>query len=316
MTQIGLGTAAIGRPVYINIKDDAVQKGFDKKAFKNEGLKILDFAYENGIIHFDTAPGYGLAEALILEWLATNKDENINVFTKWGYTYVANFDPNASKHEVKEHSLAKLNEQWQFSQQLLPKLKLYQIHSATFESGVLENEAVLNRLYHLKKEKDIEIGLTSSGKNQADILKRAMEVTVENENLFTSFQITYNVFDQSLYEIKQLFEQYGSKLIVKESIANGRVFPNDKYPHYKESYKLLQNLATKYKVGVDAIALRFVMDSLSPYIVLSGASTQKQLTENLKANSFQLNESEIKLLQQLKVKTEDYWTERSALTWR
>ena len=65
---------------------------------------------------------------------------SIEIATKWGYTYTANFDANATVHEVKEHSLSKLNEQWNFSKQLLPYLKVYQIHSATLETGVLENK--------------------------------------------------------------------------------------------------------------------------------------------------------------------------------
>jgi hypothetical protein len=33
-----------------------------------------------------------------------------------------------------------------------PTLKIYQVHSATFESGILENRDVLKRLYEIKKE--------------------------------------------------------------------------------------------------------------------------------------------------------------------
>ncbi len=50
-----------------------------------------------------------------------------------GYTYIANFDFNATIHEDKNHSLEKLNQQWEKSKQLLPNLKLYQIHSVTQE---------------------------------------------------------------------------------------------------------------------------------------------------------------------------------------
>ncbi len=68
-------------------------------------MRVLDTAYKAGIRHFDTAAGYGLAEDLLIEWLELKNDSSITVSTKWGYTYVANFNPDAKEHEVKEHSL-------------------------------------------------------------------------------------------------------------------------------------------------------------------------------------------------------------------
>ena len=76
-----------------------------------------------------------MAEQILIDWCRDHPNEHVEIATKWGYTYTANFDPNATIHEVKEHSLAKLNEQWAQSQQLLPRLSTYQVHSATFASG-------------------------------------------------------------------------------------------------------------------------------------------------------------------------------------
>ena len=147
---LGLGTAALGRPQYINVRKENTDKS-DLETFKKHSFSVLEDAYNLGIRYFDTAPGYGLAEELVLEWLQTKNDKTIEIGTKWGYTYTANFDANATVHEVKEHSFSKLNEQWSFSKQLLPYLKVYQIHSATLETGVLENKEVLDQLAFLKK---------------------------------------------------------------------------------------------------------------------------------------------------------------------
>ena len=129
---IGLGTAAIGRPLYINIKQNQAEEPFSLPSFKQKGLQLLEDAYTKGVRYFDTSPGYGIAEKLVIEWLASKKDTSIQVTTKWGYTYVANFDPNAKQHEVKEHTIDKLNMQWAYSKELLPYLKVYQIHSAMY----------------------------------------------------------------------------------------------------------------------------------------------------------------------------------------
>lgn len=313
---IGIGTAAIGRPHYINIKTKSSKSdAFNREQFIQEGIKILSVAYQNGIRNFDTAPGYGIAEEIILKWLELEKPKGISISTKWGYTYVANFDINAPQHEIKEHSLAKLNEQWKYSSQLLPFLNIYQIHSATLDSGVLDNQEVLNRLFELKREHGIEIGLSASGENQNKIIEKALSVKINDELLFDSFQITYNIFDQSASILKEKLKQFNRKIIVKEALANGRIFPNDKYPEYKNAYQHLSQLSEKYEVGVDAIALRFCLDTLQPYSVLSGASEEEHLISNLKANTFKLLPSEIKTLQSFAVKPLLYWKERKLLVW-
>jgi len=74
-------------------------------------------------------------------------------------------------------------------------------------------------------------------------------------------------------------------------------------------------LATKYKVGVDAIALRFCIDTVNPFMVLSGASAAFQISENLKANQFEIEKQDIDLLKSFKVAPNDYWNERKKLSW-
>lgn len=58
------------------------------------------------------------------------------------------------------------------------------------------------------------------------------------------------------------------------------------------------------------------MDSINPDIILSGAFSTKQLKENLKAKQFQLTADELSALEKLKIKSKDYWQERSELEWR
>ena len=106
--KLGLGTAALGRPQYINIRQENTNNS-TLEAFRKHSFSVLEEAYNLGIRYFDTAPGYGLAEKLVLEWLQTKNDASIEIGTKWGYTYTANFDANATIHEVKEHSFSKLN---------------------------------------------------------------------------------------------------------------------------------------------------------------------------------------------------------------
>ena len=314
-TMIGFGTAAIGRPLYININQGSDKKAFSHDDFHAKGISALESAYQQGIRYFDTAPGYGMAEQLLLDWVSEKGDSDIEIATKWGYTYVANFDPTAKQHEVKEHSLDKLNEQWDKSKALLPHLTTYQIHSATLETGVLENEKVLNRLAELKVKHQLLIGITTTGANQKDILQKALEIHGNGIELFDTLQMTYNIFDQSIASIAAELAKRNKRLIIKEALANGRIFANPKYTHYRTAYGFLAQLATKYNVGVDAIALRFCIDSIPVFNVLSGAANESHLVDNLQVDNFMLSEDELDTLRSFAVDPIDYWSERKSLEW-
>ncbi len=311
---IGLGTAALGRPQYINLPKQS-KPTFDLASFQQKGLQILETAYQEGIRYFDTAPGYGLAEKLVCDWAFEKNDPTVEIATKWGYTYVANFDPNAKQHEVKEHSLAKLDAQWSSSKNLLPWLTTYQIHSATFESGVLQNKSILARLLELKEQFNLRIGITTTGSNQIEIFKKSLDIELQGKGLFDVFQITYNIFDQSIAEMAQIIKDQNKRLIIKEALANGRVFPNTDYTHYKEAYRQLNYLAQKYQAGVDAIAIRFCLDSIPVYKVLSGAAYPAHVHANLQALNFKLEKEDEESLRALATDTNHYWNERKALSW-
>jgi aryl-alcohol dehydrogenase-like predicted oxidoreductase len=103
--------------------------------------------------------------------------------------------------------------------------------------------------------------------------------------------------------------------VIKDGLANGRLFRNHIYPHYEKAYTVLESLSDKYNVGVDAIALRFCIDTVDPFRVLSGASSTEQVIQNSKAEGFYLDADEIKLLKSLTADPVAYWKERKQLSW-
>lgn len=85
---------------------------------------------------------------------------------QWGYRYTAGWqtDTGGAPHEVKEHTREHLASQSLESQRLLGSyLGLYQIHSATLESGVLDSAEVIAELAAIKRDKGWRIGLSLSG---------------------------------------------------------------------------------------------------------------------------------------------------------
>lgn len=49
MENIGLGTAAIGRPIYINVRHEKPRTDLSMSAFRKNGMGILEDAYNKGV---------------------------------------------------------------------------------------------------------------------------------------------------------------------------------------------------------------------------------------------------------------------------
>src|SRR5579884_2264173 len=149
-SRIGLGLAALGRPGYINLGHaEDLKHDYDVADMEAHTHAVLDAAWAAGIRYFDAARSYGQAERFLSTWLTSRRiaPAEVTVASKWGYTYTAGWKVEAEKHEVKDHSLTVLQRQFAESKSWLGDyMELYQIHSATLESGVLDNEEVLHEL--------------------------------------------------------------------------------------------------------------------------------------------------------------------------
>jgi aryl-alcohol dehydrogenase-like predicted oxidoreductase len=318
VSPFGLGLAALGRPGYINLGHAAdLDHSYQVIKMTNATHQMLDEALNAGISYFDTAQSYGYAEDFLSDWLK-NQDTHENdlfIATKWGYVYTALWKIEAKEHEVKEHSLVVLNRQWNLSRRRLsPNLNLFQIHSATLESGVLDNSRVLDRLAEIK-DSGVLIGLSVSGSHQSDVVEKALKVTVEGRKLFDSLQITYNILEQEPQYAIQKAADGGLGIVIKEALANGFLTQKNIAPEYTILIDEMKSIANDRDVGIDAIGLAFVRQSCSCHVVLSGAATVEHLYSNLKARNIELTNNELLGLNKLKITSSEYWANRSKLKW-
>lgn len=318
VTPLGLGLAALGRPGYINLGHGADLAGATSvEAMKARSHAVLDVAWRAGIRYFDVARSYGRAEVFLREWLATRgiPPDSVTVGSKWGYTYTAGWNAKATTHEVKEHSLRVLRRQWRESQaNLSPYLSLYQIHSATAQSGVLKNETVLRELACLKDE-GVAIGLTLSGPGQAQQIRQALAVEVDGEPLFDVVQATWNLLDPSCGAALEEAHAAGLGVIVKEALANGRLTSQNTTAGSAGVRESLAVHAQRLRTSMDGLALAAVLAQPWADITLSGAVSTDQLASNLGALTVKWDGAASAELATLAEPAGTYWATRSALAW-
>jgi aryl-alcohol dehydrogenase-like predicted oxidoreductase len=303
VSPLGIGLAALGRPGYINLGHAADVGDTDVGAMERHAHAVLDAAFDGGVRYFDAARSYGRAEAFLASWLAS-RGHDVTVGSKWGYTYTADWRVEAEHHEIKDLSVDTLRRQLGETRALLgDRLALYQIHSATLESGVLDDPAVRDALARLR-ESGVFVGFTATGPRQADTVEHALQV-----GGFDAVQATWNLHERSAGAALAAAHEAGLGVIVKEALANGRLTARG------AGAGALADAARERATTPDAVALAAVLAQPWADVVLSGAATVDTLRSNLAALDVAWDAELDDRLAPLAEPAEEYWDRRSALAW-
>ncbi|MCW2954999.1 MAG: aldo/keto reductase [Conexibacter sp.] len=306
MSELGLGLAAVGRPAYINLGRDA-DLGADRsvEALRGRAETLLDAVYEAGVRYFDTARSYGRAEEFLAGWLARRgfAPGDVTVASKWGYAYTAGWRLDAEVNELRELTAAQLRRQLAETRALLgDRLSLYQIHSATLESGVLEDAGVLEQLAELR-DSGVWVGFSTTGPGQGATIDRALEL-----GAFDAVQSTWNLLERSAEPALARAHAAGLRVIVKEGVANGLLTPHGAPP-------ALRAAADELDATPDAVALAAILARPWVDVVLSGAVTPAMLASNLRARELVWDDALEARLLPLVREPAAYWRERGELPW-
>ena len=303
--KLGLGLAALGRPGYMTLGHAAELRDTDASAMEAHCHAVLDAAWARGVRYFDAARSYGRSEEFLAGWLRRRNllPDQVFVASKWGYTYTADWRIDADKHEVKDHTAGTFRRQLAESEALLgPYLRMYQIHSATLESGVLDDAEVLGDLRNLRG-RGIQIGLSVSGPRQADTIRKALGL-----DLFDAVQATWNLLERSAGDALAEAKAAGLRVIVKESLANGRLTK-------RAPSAPLQGQADRLGCTMDALALAGVLARPWVDVVLSGATTAGQVRSNLAAREVRWDAECERALAGMTEEPGAYWSRRAGLAW-
>jgi aryl-alcohol dehydrogenase-like predicted oxidoreductase len=303
VTRIGLGLAALGRPGYITLGHAADLAGHTDVASMERGAhEVLDAAYAGGVRYFDAARSYGKAEAFLGSWLLHRGfgRNDVTVGSKWGYTYTADWRVDAEVNEVKDLTAATFRRQLAETRELLgDRLCLYEIHSATFDSGVLDDREVLGELAALRST-GVFIGLTTTGPGQSATIDRALEV-----GGFDVVQSTWNLLERSAGPALAAARAAGIGVIIKEALANGRLTDRGDVPE-------LAAAARAADATPDAVALAAVLAQPWVDVALSGAATVAELQSNLAALALEVDAERFDGLVE---DPDTYWETRGKLPW-
>jgi aryl-alcohol dehydrogenase-like predicted oxidoreductase len=318
--RLGLGLAALGRPGYVTLNHSNDLGGrYDPATMESHAHDVLDAAFDYGIRYFDAARSYGRAEDFLASWLHKReiKPDAIVVASKWGYTYTAGWSTSATQHEIKDHSLAAFERQLAESIERLGRyLSLYQIHSVTAESKTLEDDALIDAIAQLR-ERGIRAGLTVSGAGQSVAIRRALEVRRDGERVFDSVQATWNLLERGAESALQDAYDAGMKVVVKESLANGRLTQanRDEDDALNPAVARIRELAESRHATVETLA--FAGAFARPWVnfVLTGAATVDQIRSIVAAIAFDYDTELDEQLRSVALTSEEYWRARSSFRW-
>jgi len=320
VSRLGLGLAAVGRPGYINLGRARDLPGErTPEALYARTAELLDAARAAGIRYVDVARSYGRAEEFLARWVRERAvpPGTLTMGSKWGYRYTAEWRVDAPVHEEKELSLARFTAQLAETRALLgPHLDLYQIHSATAESGCLEDASLLLALVEGRRAGAYRaVGLTLSGPTSARALELARAARADGEPVFDVVQATFNCLEPSPAAPLAGAHEAGLGVIVKEALANGRLTAANTRPEDASLVGALGETASRLGCGVDQLALGFVLAQPFVDVVLSGAATTAQLASHLGAFSLTPDAETLATLTALAEHPPHYWRTRSALPW-
>ena len=318
VSRLGLGLAAVGRPGYINLgRARDLPADRTPAALAARTAELLDAARAAGIRYVDAARSYGRAEEFLAAWLRerTPARDALTIGSKWGYRYTAGWTVDAAVHEEKELSPARFTQQLAESRALLGSwLDLYEIHSATAESGCLTDERLLRLLVERRRAGDYRaVGLTLTGPDSARALDLALAARVDGERVFEVVQATFNCLEPSLADGLAAAHDAGLGVIAKEVFANGRL--TDAEAARDPTLAPVAALARTRGIGTDQLALAWVLAHPFVDCALSGAATTKQLASHAAATEVSLDAAERAAGAAAAMSAADYWAHRARLAW-
>jgi aryl-alcohol dehydrogenase-like predicted oxidoreductase len=282
LTKLVLGTAQMGLEYGINNKSGKIDL--------RKSLKILDYAFENGIRTLDTAEVYGTAHYVISEYHKLHPNNQFNIITKL---------PKSVRLETVKSKI----------DQYLNDLRISNIHLLMyhdFETYRQDHELAIHILTSLKSDNVKRVGVSVYTNDQImDILNDEKKVDV--------IQLPYNLLDNKFQRgfVLEKMKMLRVAAHTRSPFLQGMFFLDDKSNN--EAFKYLsffinelKGIANSSGVSLQALALLYsYLNKLSESVIL-GVDSIEQLKVNLDiiSNQFISNEL-VALVDRIEVQNTD-----------
>jgi len=236
-----------------------------------EVFHILDHAHANDILFLDTAAAYGNSEERIGKYLNSNPDVNFKIITKF------DLKENNSPIESLEKSLEKLKTN---------KIDTIMFHN--FDDFIKQKSEDILSLIKLKGIKFDRLGISVYTNEQIQKICKL--------HLFEVVQLPFNAFDNQIYrsEYITLLKENNIEVHTRSVFLQGLFFmetdkiPNKIKPLLKNLFTL-QQIANKYQVSIEALALQYALSIPDIDNVLMGVDSLEQLKSNLNNVSLKID---------------------------
>ena len=269
ISKITLGTAQLGS--YYGIANVYGKPDY------NSSIKILNFAWKNGITSFDTSPSYGNSEEIIGSFIKTKTGTDVNNLVIISKLPVVKLEKKISfdivYNFIKEYIIQSL------INLKIKKIPIYLLHHAP--DIYLQDGLVIECLSQLRNEGLIDrIGISIYNPEDVEASLKFKEMSV--------IQIPINIFDHRLIKtglIKKLKKQ--EYIILARSIYLQGLFfmsPKKLPKNLKNAEKPLlkiKNLSNEYKIEIAKLAFLFVRDLPGITSLVTGVENLKQIKENI-----------------------------------
>jgi aryl-alcohol dehydrogenase-like predicted oxidoreductase len=160
-------------------------------------------------------------------------------------------------------------------------------------------------------------GLSVSGAGQGAAIRRSIDVRRDGDRVFDSVQATWNLLERGAESALQDAHGAGMKVVVKESLANGRLTQGNRGEDAVLSQPIarIRELAESRGTNIETLALAAALAQPWATIVLSGAATVEQIRSTVAAVDFAYDTELDDQLRSLSVASEEYWRARSSFKW-
>lgn len=224
---------------------------------ERQAQHFLDYAYQNGIRYFDTAPSYGTSEqrlGIFLSSLSEEEKEDLIVATKFGEHWN---EENESAYA--DHSFKALKRSIDQSIDRLGKIDILQVHKTS--PLVLSSDDLYAAIDYARKQ-----GVQRFGASVSDVDSAQM---VCESDVFSVIQLPYNLSNTTFSDVISEALNRDKLVVVNRPFNMGATL-----------YTVQGNLDEK---SLRIEAYRLIANSIPVGVVLTGTKSPSHLQENIEA---------------------------------